>query len=560
MRERTVRKRLCADGDFNMSITVARCLELAALKDAAVVSGREGLGRTVSSVSVLEYAYAPLLGDELFVGNELIITAFITAKDDVSMQCQVLRKLHADGVVAVVVYYVGVFLPEIDERLIVLSNELKLPLIMMPPERLDYRYGDVISEVMEAIVRNRMQESFFVSETIESILELPDHRRTIPNLLRILSNRLHCTLIATNDKMEWIGEALWPMSAGIDCKKLISVYQAHLLDTKRPANADVRLEIDDADVSRLTVKIVETAGLYVLIVQLSDAINKAIDEYTLQQIAETLHLFVNVSKYPYKSQHADNLVHAILKADTHLMTREARQINIDLKAIQTMWVLIHESGRNGDATRFGKVNRSVRIKTFLSERYKNAVFGSYGDSTVVLMGLPLISDYEETAAEDFMDTIYSEDPNAVLCCFPRLSNAIEVRDSYAKAHDYWYVLKTIFPLQRIFNMNELRFAQTCQEILNKGDLAVKQSMSPIENLLSAEHFDDLFNTLSIFLLDAKSSVPKTANIAFLHQSTVKYRLKNIKQKLHCDITKLPDAYELYLAAAMKRLSSKTGIL
>ena len=105
-----------------MSITIADCLKLPSLQDAKVIAGHNGLGKFVSSVSVLEYARVFAMADALFLGNELIITAFTSVMDDVEAQCNAIRRLHEVGESALVLYYVCYYLKSIDKRLIEIAN------------------------------------------------------------------------------------------------------------------------------------------------------------------------------------------------------------------------------------------------------------------------------------------------------------------------------------------------------------------------------------------------------------------------------------------------------
>ena len=80
-----------------MSITVADVLKLPSMRGAKVLGGSAGLGRIVSSISVLEYAQANDIQAELFdhiefLGNELAITGFMNNPDDVNLQCTNLRR------------------------------------------------------------------------------------------------------------------------------------------------------------------------------------------------------------------------------------------------------------------------------------------------------------------------------------------------------------------------------------------------------------------------------------------------------------------------------------
>jgi DNA-binding PucR family transcriptional regulator len=542
-----------------MTVTVAKCLELPSFKDAFVAGGKSGLTKIVSSVSVLEYAEDPaVLGDALFVGNEFIITAFTSIKDDVDMQCRVLRHLNKQGVVAVAIYYVGVFVPKIDDGLIKASNELNLPLIIMPQGRLDYRYGEAISEIMQSIVHSQLQDSFFVPTMIENISQLPEHQRTVGNLLRMISNRLHCTLVAVDKDFQVAGAAAWPSAAVIDYETLVYACRDQMVKSNQSFIEKVQaLDADGA--SRLySLQIVDATETYVLIAHDADSENM-FSEYVLQQIIEVLHLFMNISNYRYRSKDANALVQAILSADTYLMNEIAGQTGINVKSIQTMWLLIDSAMKKDTISEFMKASWSLRAKKYLLERYKEAVIGSSDDIIVMFMGVTVLEDYEETAAEDFMDAFSEESEDGILLCFPRISSASEARELYVAAQEYWYTLKTIFPNKRIYSVNELRFAQRCQEIFKNGEVEIKQSLAPIDILTSSDQPDDLLQTLSVYLLDAQNNVAQTAAMIYVHPGTVKYRLKIIKQKLHRDISKLPDVYELYLAVAMNRFLAQQKI-
>ena len=96
-----------------MSVTVADLLKLPSLRQAKVLGGEKGLGKTVSSISVLESVDPGLLVHEVFPhnkysGSEIVITGFLNCVDDVDRQCANLLRLIAGGEVGLILYYVGV--------------------------------------------------------------------------------------------------------------------------------------------------------------------------------------------------------------------------------------------------------------------------------------------------------------------------------------------------------------------------------------------------------------------------------------------------------------------
>ena len=123
-----------------MNVTVADCRKLPTLREIQLIAGAKGLDRAVSSVSVLEWSETNLLSDEFIAGNELIISVLIAIKGDIDRQYSVLRHLRGMETTSLVLFYVGVFIPKIDDALIAVADEICFPLIAMPFGRTDFFY------------------------------------------------------------------------------------------------------------------------------------------------------------------------------------------------------------------------------------------------------------------------------------------------------------------------------------------------------------------------------------------------------------------------------------
>ena len=135
-----------------MSITVRDCLSLPSLASARVVAGYQGLDSVVKAISVIEFDDYE---DDFFVPDEIVITSFYAAKNDVEEQCRILEHSKASGDVAVILFYSDVVMGGIDSRLLDTANRLGRPLIVLPEDNLALKYSDVIAEVMEAVVLDK---------------------------------------------------------------------------------------------------------------------------------------------------------------------------------------------------------------------------------------------------------------------------------------------------------------------------------------------------------------------------------------------------------------------
>ena len=198
-----------------MSITVTDVLKLPSMRSARVLGGRKGLSRIVSSISVLEYAQINPIKTELFssiefLGNELAITGFMNNPDDVELQCANIRQMAEVGEVGLILFYVGILMKKVDQKLIDVADELDFPLICMPENQTNQRYSEVICEVMELIYREQMRSTNLTTELLEQAAGLPVHQRTVDSMLRMLADRLHSSIVLMDSSRRILNEAPWP--------------------------------------------------------------------------------------------------------------------------------------------------------------------------------------------------------------------------------------------------------------------------------------------------------------------------------------------------------------
>ena len=176
-----------------MSVTVNDLMRLPSLRQAKVLAGHRGLGKIVSSISVLESTDPDVLVADRFpkgefFGSEIVITGFLNIVNDIELQCENIRQLSAGGEVGLILYYVGVFMPEVDHRLIELADELDFVLICMPTGDPTLRYSEVINDVMGCIFRDQEKKDSIVLDILEQISALPKHRQSVDTAMRILSD------------------------------------------------------------------------------------------------------------------------------------------------------------------------------------------------------------------------------------------------------------------------------------------------------------------------------------------------------------------------------------
>jgi DNA-binding PucR family transcriptional regulator len=540
-----------------MSVTVADLMKLPCLQEAEVIAGRTGLNRIVSSVSVLEYADVSKLSDELFknnefYGSEIVITGFINIKDDVDAQCANIQRLCEAGEVGIILYYVGIFMPEIDQRLIELADRLGFPLICMPKNRMNLRYSEVICEVMEAIYQDHLTETYFVSEILERIAQLPDHQRSMDTVLKMLSDRIRATAVMTDLAGHVLNAAAWPRTLEIDMA-VVRQAAAAGQKTDRPAGQPVHLQERGKELLVYCLPIADDYSTGMQLYLLKE--NEPLKNDAAKQAAELVQLAVRLWSRHHAGIVISELVSAIMKDEPIKMRRLAEIFKIDVTSIDTLWVFVPEQKKDsGAATKTDLQKTCAIVRERLSGRFATFFADTYERNIVAFMERSARADSGELAATLHEQLVQNGRQGYLVIC-NNMVNTTDVRRSYLAIGDYLDTARLIQPRKKIFSAQEILFAGHCQAVIAQGEQAVDDNLAILAPLGGdgGEAQQDLRNTLAIYLLDAGSSVTQTAEQMFLHKNTIKYRLQRISDKLGFGVDKMPETIGLYLASALFRI-------
>lgn len=182
-----------------MSVTVQDCLRLPSFHSARVIAGKNGLGRIVSSVSVIEIPAKSVEAISVFNPNELLVTSFYSIKDDPTRQCEEMRNLYDAGGVALVLFYVGDVIPQVSDELLQTADVMNIPLILIEDEaEYSVSYSDVIKDVMGAVFYDQASTDSF-SDTVENRLkQIPYNKRSMETLLNVIAETYNCNLVLYN--------------------------------------------------------------------------------------------------------------------------------------------------------------------------------------------------------------------------------------------------------------------------------------------------------------------------------------------------------------------------
>ncbi|MEA4893095.1 MAG: PucR family transcriptional regulator [Peptococcaceae bacterium] len=528
-----------------MSVTLAELLKLPSLSNATVLGGHNCLNKPVFSINVLEctavtHVRERLLSNIAFLGGELVITAFSDIKDDVEAQCTNLRRLAEVGEIGVILYYVGILMPKVDPKLIETADRLDFALICMPENRFDLRYSEVISEVMEAIIKAQMTDDRFQTEIIERMSRLPVYQRNINSALQMISDRVRATLFLTDVAGHALNSVFWPRALSFSVEKIIQ-----LLDDSPTVLIDEQMFY----VSHLTLSGTGGPKLVLYLLRQTSPLKKG----EVSQAAEVIQVALNLWSSNHGYSALPELVRAILQDEPLKMKRIANAFQVDVESIDSMWVVTPCGSQQPD----GKLQRFTLslVRDELSHLCGTIVADIYDENVIAMTSSPAQKEEMMTLAEYFSLKLEQAGIPATVSVCLNLENTAAFRSAYLLIEEAITTARTIYPEAQIFTLQMIQFAADCQRLLEQGAGAAQTCMELIDGLRHdpACVRSSLLETLTVYLLDAESDLERTADRLFLHKNTIKYRLQKIAERLGFSIGRLPETLQLYRAVALHRI-------
>ena len=522
-------------------MSVQDILALPCMNGAKVVAGHGGLTKVLSSVTVLEFSDANDLQKEIlsnidFYGSELVITAFASIPENVEQQCANIRRLASVGEAGMILYYVGILMPRVDEALIALANSLDFVLIVMPEKRWDLRYSEVISEVMEAIIKDQSQGISLLTDVLAQMTRLPAHQRTIDAVLRMARDRIRTSLILLDHQGRALGQANWPMSLELK------------IDDLPYANALTPVTLENhRTVWRCPLNQNDPQSMELCLVKDGSPISR---DLALQTV-ELVRLAVSL----WSSRHAEvqisELVRAILLDEPLKMRRLADLFHIDVSSIHSMWVLRIEAPddmrqrQEREALKILRETLSYRCDTVIADTYEGYVIG--------FMSWQGKGENAGSLGSDLMGRLENANIPAVLVRCHRLLRTSDVRQAFLIIKDHLKHAKCIWPARQSYSLEEIEFARECRKTIDEGADALDTVLQPLRFLQEFSEGAELLHTLIVYLLDAESGITRCAELLFVHKNTIKYRMSRIGVCLGYPADKEPEKFSLYRAATIHRL-------
>ena len=528
-----------------MSVSIADLVKLPSLRNARVVAGAKGMNRAVSSISVLEYANAQALKDDLFYplpfeGGEVVISALICIKDDPQAQLSVVKKLCEGGEAALILYYVGIYLKELQPDMLEYADTHGFPIICMPLKQDTLRYSEVIMEVSEKILQDQLVNQYFVSDMLDAIAQLPAHQRSMDTLLRMLSDRLRCTVLLLDHRGGVLHKAAWPRGLQLNTKEILSL----LSHSHTAAN---RMSESHYQIYSSYIKH-ETQDMRMLLIRE----NTVLSDTSIKQAQEVVQLFVTIWSQEHGNIQIDQLIAAILNDEPVKMRRLADMLHVNVSGIHCMYMIT--AAKRSLITDEWMQRLQDCCEVILKEHYHTLMIARKDAYVLIFAGEEQIAENEVLIPTILIEELKAKQLSTIVCGSTHLENTAQVRAAYTTICDYMDSASIVYPTLAWLPLQKIQYAKECQRLIGLGEEKVQEILSvlTIHSTDSVQN-EELLQTLCVYLLDADMSMQRTAELLFLHKNTIKYRIRHLKQLLHSPITTMPDSALLYQACALYRI-------
>lgn len=518
-----------------MSVTVRDILKLPCMRDAEIVAGTGGIDNVVTAVTVLEYSnysedQEKAFRDQDYAGSDIVLTAFSSVADDPEKILSEVMNSSAIGEAGTIIYYLDLFLKELDQRVIDYADEAGYPIILMPRDQYQLRYSEAISEISELIIEDRNKTEYFSSSIMETFVALPKNQQNISAILRLLSNYLHLTLILTENDWKLRAFAGWPKILERDIDGILS----SVLEGERDETSDILL-FDDIPGRKLHLVIVGSESL---------------KRSTVEQIGDVIRLYLKMTaEESIENIGSEQLIRAIIGDEPVKMRKLAKNQGIDASKLRNM---IFFKDPHIELPAGEMLLKEVRdlLGRYCHDRVTDIYFGNvvaFIDDGISSQWLPSLNSLNESIREKGMDPI---------CVYARnLDGPPEMRDAYLNVTAHLEEARNLYRKASILSYREIMFVSELKDIISQGEEAVRKELEPLKyiGVRTEGQSDDLIETLSSFYFDSHMSVSETAENLYIHVNTVKYRLRRISEMIGCKVTGMPEMLELYKALAIRRL-------
>lgn len=526
-----------------MGITVSDLLKLPSLYHAEILAGSNGMNKIVSSVSILEpieniIPLDQILPPDEYYYGEIFFTILVDAPSDISMFVRKIVRLSRNGATGLIIVNKehNINIKESMSDIIKLADKLSFPVLNINNSNL--RYGYIIKDVIETILKDQLTTESVVIELLDNISRLPEKHQSLEAVLKMLSDRLKASVIIADTSLKVINESTWPQALRGMSKRLS--LKKFLQSKSPPIPFSIPGLLSGALLYHEHIEIAGRNTLELFIVREGAPLEKNLFQYAI----ETIKLTLQILDKQHEKVAISALFQAIMQNEVLKMHKLADFFHVKMSQIRLMWIF----------SAVGHANMTLRpifsdIVNLVNPYHRVLLSDIYQEYFIILTDSALeLSNLENLQKE----LIHKVPQNFIFVYFP-ITSVNDIRESYAAFTASYRDMHKIFPLRQSFSSMDVYFAKECRESISHGEITLQQSLNSLNSLRNEREFLEFNKTLTTYLLDANCCSTTTAEQLFIHKNTVKYRLRRISNYLGFRIGDMPATLKIYKAVAIERL-------
>ncbi len=500
-----------------MRFTIKDCLTLAAFDDAVCIAGKRSLDRAVRTVSVLESGDVSEIARYNEGEEQLMLSSFLSVKDDTEAQKAVIRELAGSGSVGLVLFHVEDVLGKVDDGVASYADELGFPLIVMP-EKTQVRMGDVINEVTARVLWGEGDRGGdLMNNTISHLLNFEKYNS--------FQQAIRAAALANDFQMILLSENFNPVFS-VETRHRATIADAIKLGKERPVDKPTEMytQINVNGVITYWGPVqIQEESFFMFIVDNEDSYTAA----EITKLAEIIELAMAMWKYTPERDVRSEFIKALRRGNTSLALTLKDEVDLGTQEIVSVFFAVENEK---DAGR--EITKALEETEGLGTLYLSEEEETYGIITM-----------PRGAKDGTRDLIRVYDSfkgrsDLILFHITGIEDVEGAAESYRLIGETSPFAKSVFPYKSVFSKYELSLISNCIS-LQLGNSGVKRTylefFEPFKKLGSNKR-KQLMDTLETFVLDAGMNNAKTAEYMDIHTNTVQYRLKKIDDLMGAEIT------------------------
>lgn len=529
-----------------MALTVKDCLNIGVLREAKVISGTKGLNKFVSGVTVQDIDFDKWDSKNTIYGGELVLSSLKFAAKNNKKQIDLIKSLNNLKVSALIIFYLGITLEEISQDLINISDTLNFPVILMPENRNDFAYIDVINEITYKIMEDKRKNIKVLEEIIEKNSNTIFGNNDLTSILNIIGEKFNHEFIIINTFFEVIGFHI--KNSMFSLEKFINEIKLDYLNDNIKSYISYKrnykgLKLNN-NIKMLPIKSTKGISGYLILLDNTTEIDSNIDEM-LGVIKYFLRIFPHErSKLQYETEHINLLIEnkKLSNFKNYLLLKDEIEFIIYIKSSKKVF----------EENTYIKLYNFIR--NFLITKNLKCNIGSYKNNVVIILKhikkseeFKNISDILNKMSEELSMKIDEEFSIGYFSFYDNkdVKTELDLFDNNLKS------CKILFKNKKIYDINDVLVV----EILNNCPKSIAKRY--LEDLRKIKKlYPDLLETIEKFLIDYNANIYEAAKAIHIHPNTLRYRVKSFENKTDKSIDNTTDLFYILFLCYLNRLNKK----